>query len=126
MPDSTTEIPQKYWKTFCDRLGEWHRGAISLLWTQPNGMVREVFQDVPFQSVVLARQDECDEVITFEAGQSEERPQQHQIVDPIRLVLKRNDESGRYKQLEILAETGTAEITFSPGIDSAVLDKLAA
>jgi hypothetical protein len=124
--DSTTEIPQKSWKIFCDLLKEWHRGAISLFWTQPDGIVRDIFDDLPLQTVFFQKQDKCNDVITIEAGQWDERPQQYRIVDPIRVVLKRNDESGRYKQLEILSETGKTEVSFSPGIDAAMLEKIAA
>ena len=42
------------------------------------------------------------------------------------MMLRKNGESGRYKQLEILSETGKTEVTFNPGIDATLLEKLAA
>src|SRR3954471_9328961 len=113
----TTEIPQKLWPAFCKKLKEWHRGAVSIRWTEPGGTTRDVVQDVPLQAVALRHQSECNDVVIIEAGRPEERPLQHQVVEPIRIVLRTNGESGRYKQLEILAETGKTEVTFNPGID---------
>lgn len=121
----TTEIPPKFWKAFCDGLKEWHRGAVSIRWIQPDGTARNVAEDAPLQTVTLQRQNECSDVMTIETGMSGERPSQHQIIEPIRLLLRKNGESGRFKQLEILAETGKTEVTFNPGIDSALLEKLA-
>jgi hypothetical protein len=123
----TTEIPQKLWKAFCERLKEWHRGAVSIRWIQPNGASLMVVENAPLKTIVFqTRENACSDVMTIETDLPDERPAQHQIIEPIRLVLRQNDESGRYKQLEILAETGKTEITFSPGIDSAFLAKLAA
>jgi hypothetical protein len=122
----TTEIPQKLWSTFCDHLKEWHRGAVSIRWTDPDGSTRDVVEDAPLQAVALRHQVTCNDVVTIEAGRPEERPLQHRIVEPIRIVLRTNGESGRYKQLEILSEEGKTEVTFNPGIDPDLLEKLAA
>lgn len=126
MIKSTKEIPQRFWKEFCELIQDAYRGAVSISLIQTDGATQDIIRDLPFQSVTLEKQNECSDVITIEAGQLDERPQQHQVIDPIRLVLKKNDESGRYKQLDIMAETGMTEITFSPGIDSIVLEELAA
>jgi Family of unknown function (DUF5335) len=122
----TTEIPQDLWSTFCDKLKEWHRGAVSIRWILSDGTARDVVQDVPLQTVALRHQTNCNDVVTIEAGRPEERPLQHQIVEPIRIVLRTSGESGRYKKLEILSEDGKTEVTFNPGIDPFLLEKLAA
>jgi len=122
----TTEIPQKLWATFCEKLKEWHRGAVSIRRTGPDGTSREVVEDVPLRSVALEHQDQCNDIVTIDAGRPEERPLHLEIIEPIRLVLRTNGESGRYKQLEILSETGKTEVTFNPGIDPELLEKLAA
>jgi len=122
----TTEIPQKLWPKFCDQLKEWHRGAVSIRSIDADGNTRDVVEDVPLQSVALQHQRDCNDIVTIAAGRSEERPLQHQIVEPIRIVLRTNGESGRYKQLEILSEDGKTEVTFNPGIDPFLLEKLAA
>lgn len=86
-----------------------------------------VMQELPLQRFFFQKQNQsCSDTMTVEAGLPNERPLQHQIIEPFQVVLRKNDESGRYNELEILAETGKTEITFSPGIDSGLLEKLAA
>jgi hypothetical protein len=63
--------------------------------------------------------------MTVEAGLPDERPLQHQIIEPFRVILRKNNESGRFNELEILAETGKTEITFTPGLDPMLVEKLA-
>lgn len=122
----TTEIPQQLWKAFCERINGLYRGAVSIQWTDRDGAKRDIVENVPFQTVEIAHQNECNDIVTIEAGRPEERPLQHQIVEPIRIVLKTDGESGRFNHLEILAETGTTEIDFHPGINPTLLEKLAA
>jgi hypothetical protein len=123
----TTEIPQKSWEPFCQRLKDWYRGVVSIRWIQPGGELCVVVQELPLQRFVFQKQNQsCSDTMTVEAGLPNEQPLQHQIIEPFQLVLRKNDESGRYNELEILAETGKTEITFTPGIDSGLLEKLAA
>jgi len=122
----TTEIPQKAWKQFCERINELYRGAISIQWVDHDGTMRAVADDVPLRTVALQKQTVCNDVVTIEVGRPEERPLQHQVVEPIRIVLTRDDESGRYNHLEILSEIGTTGIDFHPGINPTLLEKLAA
>lgn len=122
----TTEIPQQLWEKFCDRLMEWYRGAVSIRQFEPDGTAHEVIEDVPLQNVALEHASACNDIVTFEVGRPEERPLQHQIIEPIHFVLRKNGESGRYKQLEILSEVGKTEVTFNPGIDESLIEKLAA
>lgn len=123
----TTEIPQKSWDSFCQRLKEWYRGVISIRWIQPGGALQLVAEDVPLQRFVFQKQnDACSDTMTVEAGLPDERPLQHQIIEPFRVILRKNSESGRFNELEILAETGKTEITFTPGLDPMLVEKLAA
>jgi hypothetical protein len=123
----TTEIPQKSWDPFCQRLRDWYRGVVSIRWVQPGGALRIVAEGLPLQRFIFQKQNQsCSDTMTVEAGVPDERPMQHQIIEPFRVVLRKNDESGRYDELEILAETGKTEITFTPGLDPTLLDKLAA
>jgi hypothetical protein len=123
----TTEIPQKSWDSFCQRLKDWYRGVVSIRWIQPGGVLRVVAEDLPLQRFVFQKQDQsCSDTMTVEAGLPNERPLQHEIIEPFRVVLRKNDESGRYNELEILAETGKTEISFTPGLDPTLLEKLAA
>ncbi len=123
----TTEIPQKLWESFCRLLQEWYRGAVSIRWTQPGGDICVVAENIPLQTLQFQKQaNACSDTLLVEAREGNGRPRQHQIVEPFRIVLRKNDESGRYNNLEILAETGKTEITFTPGIDSMLVEKLAA
>jgi hypothetical protein len=122
----TTEIPQQLWRQFCERINDLYRGAVSVQLIDSDGTRRAVVDGVPLRTVVLQKQTVCNDVVTIEAGRPEERPWQHQIIEPIRIVLKTDGESGRYNHLEILAETGTTEIDFRPGINPALIEKLAA
>lgn len=123
----TTEIPQNSWDSFCQRLRDWYRGVVRIRWIQPGGNLRIVAEGLPLQRFVFQRQNQsCSDTMTVEAGVPDERPLQHQIIEPFRVVLRKNDESGRYDVLEILAETGKTEITFTPGLDPTLLEKLAA
>jgi hypothetical protein len=123
----TQEIPPKFWGNFCDLLKEWYRGAVSIRWIQPGGDMRMVVEDVPLQAVAFhKRKNACDDTMTVETGLPNEHPQKFEIIEPFRVILRQNDESGRYNELEILAETGKTEIIFSPGIESQLLEELAA
>jgi hypothetical protein len=123
----TTELPQKSWDSFCQRLKDWYRGVISIRWIQPGGASSVVAKEMPLQRFVFEKQNQsCSDTMTVEAGPPNERPVQHQIIEPFRVILRKNDESGRYNELEILAETGKTEITFTPGLDPTLLEKLAA
>lgn len=123
----TTEIPQKFWEPFCRRLKDWYRGAVSIRWIQPGGDERVVAENLPFQTLVFQKRSEaCSDLLLVEAGEENTRPLQHQMIEPFRVVLRKNDESGRYNELEILSETGKTEITFTPGIDAMMVENLAA
>ena len=51
----TTELPQKSWDSFCQRLKDWYRGAISIRWIQPGGDLRLIAEDLPLQSFVFQK-----------------------------------------------------------------------
>jgi len=122
----TTEIPQKLWEQFCQRLNDLYRGAVSIRLAEPNGEKKPIADDAPLRSMTLQHQNECNDSVVIEAGSEDERPLQHQIVEPIRIVLWQDGESGRFNHMEILAEAGTMEIDFHPGIHSGILEQMAA
>lgn len=122
----TTEIAPKSWETFCQRLKDWYRGVVSIRWIQPGGGLRVVADGLPLLRLVFQRQNQsCSDTMTVEAGLSNDRPLQHQIVEPFRVIARKNVETGRYNELEILSETGKTEIAFTPGIDATLVEKLA-
>jgi hypothetical protein len=119
---ATTEIPQKFWQPFCDQLNDW-QGVVNIQWTQPDGTTRAVAENAPLQRLVFQkRNDECSDMMMVETGTSAK----HQIVEPFSLVLRKNAASGHFHELEILSETGKTEITFTPGIEPGLLEKLGA
>src|SRR5580692_5750851 len=100
---TTTEIPAKSWESFCENLKDEYRGVISIRWIQPGGAIRMVAEDLPLHSIVFRKQNrQCSDMMIVEAGPPNERQMKHQIVEPFRLVLRKNEESGRYNELEIL------------------------
>ena len=123
----TTEIPEKSWLSFCEQLKNKYRGAVSIRWIQPGGVLRFVAENIPLRGLIFKKQkDRCNDLMTVETGEPGERPSKHEIVEPFCVILRQDDESGRYNELEILSETGKTEITFTPGIDSGLVEKLAA
>jgi hypothetical protein len=89
--------------------------------------MRFVVEDMPLQTFVFQHNGKaCNDTMTIETGASSQRPSRHQIIEPFRVVLTQDDESGRYNELEILAETGKTEITFHPGLEPELVEKLAA
>ena len=124
----TTEIPEKFWRSFCEQLKDRYRGVVSIRWVKPGGVTHFVIDNMPLQSLVFEKHhDACSDTMTVETGEPGENPHQyHQIVEPFCVILRQDEESRRYNELEILAETGRTEITFMPGIDSGLVDKLAA
>ena len=123
----TTEIPQKFWEAFCDGLKDWYRGVVSIRWIQPGGDLRVVADNLPLQTITFEKKKQsCNDTMTVEAGLPHQRPLQHRIIEPFRMIFRKNDESGRFNELEVLAETGKTEITFTPGIEPDLLEKLAA
>jgi hypothetical protein len=123
----TREIPQKFWASFCARLKDWYRGNVSIRWIQPGGKIQIVADDMPLQTVAFEKKDhETGDTVTIETGLDNDQPSQYQITEPIHILLRQDDESGRYNEVEILAQTGKTEIIFRPGIDSGLLEKLAA
>ncbi|HEY3761244.1 MAG TPA: DUF5335 family protein [Verrucomicrobiae bacterium] len=122
----TNELPQKFWRQFCERLSETYRGAVSIRFAGPNRGKKLVTEEAPLRSITLQQQNECSDALVIEAGGFDERILQHLIVEPIRIVLWQDNESGRYNHLQILAEAGTTEIDFHPGLDSGILERMAA
>ncbi|HTR41728.1 MAG TPA: DUF5335 family protein [Pseudomonadales bacterium] len=123
----TKEIPQNFWQPFCDRVKDGYRGAVTIRWVNPDGATQVIAENAPLQKLVFQqRNNECSDTMTVETGTPDERPHAHEIIEPFSIILKKNGESGRYNELDILAETGKTEIYFSPGLDAAILPELAA
>lgn len=116
------EIPQKSWKTFCDRLGS-QRDALMDIRQQGEGDsdLRLVAKGVPLQSINFYEGDACNNSLVIEFGEEIER---HCIIEPFRLILRKEKGSEQFNLLEMPAENGTTVVLFHPGISPASLGDL--
>ena len=110
----THEIEQKNWPAFCRLISEKYQGTevnLQLI----NTRVENIVQGLPLQGLRLdQRTDACSDHLIIEAGSI-----QHEIVEPIRLILRKptgQEHAERFHALEIPAENGTTVLTFHPGI----------
>jgi len=84
---------------------------------ESDGTRRFVADDVPLQSISFAEHpNECSDEIVIEAGLPDERPMQHRVVEPFEIRLKDGSKNDRFNRIEILAESGTVEMTINPGL----------
>ena len=120
----TTEIPSKNWQEFCRQVSEQHRGEVNIKLIEPGGKTTIVADNLPFRSMIFQKQSDCNDVLIVETGLPDQRPGQHQILEPIRVLLRKDASNGRFNVLEILAEDGVREITFHPGLNADSLEKL--
>jgi len=123
----TRELKQNEWKDFCRQLNDTHQGSmVTVQLIQLDGRTNPIMKDMPLQSFALnENRNECNDTMVIAAGLPNERPRQHMIVEPVRLIL-RNGGSDRYNELDVIAESGTTLVTFHPGIIPALLDGLGA
>jgi hypothetical protein len=123
----TRELKPNEWKNFCRYLNESQHGCmITLKMAQPDGTADPVVTEVPLQSFNLKENpDSCNDEILIEAGLPNERPRQHTIIEPVRLIL-RNGHGDRFNELDVIAENGTTVMTFHPGINPTALGNLGA
>lgn len=121
----TIEIPSKNWPLFCEKINEQPHDSVSIRATEPDGQTRVVADQVPLVKIEFEKQNgACSDLLTISFGLPQERPAQHEVLEPIRLVLRKNAEGNRFNQLEILAENGTTEVHFGPGINPSLLESL--
>ena len=122
----TTEIPSKIWQELCRRVSELHRGTVNIRLLEPNGKTRAGAGNIAFRSMIFQKQSNCNDVLLIETGPPDRRPMQHEILEPIRIVLRKDGANGRFNLMEVLAEDGTTEITFHPGLNPDSFDTLSA
>jgi hypothetical protein len=123
----TTEIPSDRWEQFFRELNEMPEAMVTIHESDSNGRTRVTAENVPLVALTFQKQkDSCSDLVSIETGPPNQRPTQHQILEPIRFVLRADATSERFDRLEILAETGTTQITFRPGIPAAVVNQLPA
>lgn len=116
------EVPSQEWGTFCQRLNEFERGAMTdILWIDRETKTeREVARAVQLQDITFGRRDRCNDQIVIRAGGGGTT---HEIVEPIHVLLRENG-GGVYNAMAIEAEAGTTLVKFNPGIRHAWLEGL--
>ena len=116
------EIPQKSWQTFCDRMNVQHDALMDIRQqSEGGGDLHLVAKGVPLESMNFYEGDACNNSLVIEFGAENER---HCIIDPGRLILRKENGSDHFNLLEMPAESGTTVVTFHPGIRPALLDEL--
>jgi len=117
------EIPQKCWNQFFAKLNAQDDVRIGIRVQTETGM-RLVAQGAPLFSVAFEVGDACNNSLNLEFGPARERALQYRVVDPIRLILRKEGAGDHFNLLEIPAESGTTVIDLHPGVSPALLDEL--
>jgi len=118
----TQEIKETNWQKFCERFEEAHRGTlITLEVVDHAGATKMLAQNEPLRTLRYQK-DACNDVIELELGESPGPTIQHQIVEPIHIRLRESPES--QKELEIDAESGSAELRFTSARIGALLNDM--
>lgn len=118
----TQEIKDTNWQNFCERFEEAHRGALITLEVVDHGGEAKLLAENERLRVFRYRRDDCNDVIEMELGESPGAIIQHQVIEPIHIRLRENGESK--KELEIDAESGSAELRFTSGRIGAILNEI--
>jgi hypothetical protein len=112
----TAEIPEKFWGQFCGTLNS-QRVLVDIR-HEVEGELRVVAQGASIRSASLDEtSDACNNIITFELGSGS----QHRVLEPTRLILRKDKRDVHYHLLEIPAESGTTVLVFHPGINLSML-----
>ena len=124
----TIDIAPSQWGHFCERLTEFHHGAlIDLQIEEPDGGSRVVLTEGALRSMVFQRQTgHCSDLILIEIdGPGDRGLRQQQVVEPIHIRLK-DGKNNRYNHIHILAESGNNIVTMRPGLDPKLANEFSA
>jgi hypothetical protein len=115
----TAEIPVKFWGQFCENLNSLNDTVVDIR-HEVAGQLHLVAQGTSIQSAAFDDTSEaCNNILTFDLGSG----LQHRVVEPTRLILRKDKRDEHYHLLEIPAESGTTLLVFHPGINLAMLGK---
>ena len=111
------EIRSEDWAEFCGKFTETNRGSLlSVESIDTHGIKNEIARDCPLEEMRFEKTDACSDFIHLNLGGTGERRINHQIVEPIRMLLTKSKE-GR-KILQIDAESGMTLVSFHSGMIS--------
>lgn len=123
----TIEIPQKSWRPFCDLVNS-HNGMLMDIRVQGEGDLRLVVQGAVLRSLEYSENDDvCSGslLIEFSSEGSQKKPSEYRVIEPIRLILRKESKGEHYNLLEMPAESGTTVIVFHPGLNPLRCEELA-
>jgi len=110
----TEEIQSTNWKEFCQRFQQLHQDTpMTIQVIDPGGNRRELVDGVPLQSIKFQQNSGCADTILITVFQEGKREITHEIIDPIHVKLRQEQEGP--KALQIDAENGSTLLTFSSG-----------
>ena len=115
----TAEIPEKFWGQFCENLISQNDVLVDIR-HEVKGELQLVAQGTSIRYASFDEtSDACSNIITFVLGSGS----QYRVVEPTRLILRKEKRDEQYHLLEIPAESGTTLLVFHPGINLAMLGK---
>lgn len=114
------DIKSNSWSEFCRRISQQqHGGTLNIEVVEPDGRRNQTASGAIFDRMELDTSDACNNVISIRAAG--EREINHQIIDPIYILLRDSGSSGDYNPVEIQAENGQTRLTFHPAIHEDLL-----
>lgn len=119
------EIRTQDWKTFCERLNQFERGAtVDIHWIdRATKAEREIAHAAEFREITFGKRDGCNDQIVLRAGGEVET--RHEIVEPIHILLREMGDSGGFNAVAVEAEEGTTLMRFNPVIRRVWLEGMA-
>ena len=120
------EIRSQDWRTFCYRLNESEYGAtVDIHWIdRATKREKEIARAAEFEEITFQKRDGCSDRIKIRAGG--ETSTHHEIVEPIRILLRATEDGAAFNGLAVEAEEGTTLMTFTPVIRKSIIQSFAA
>jgi hypothetical protein len=115
------EVPSQEWGSFCQKLNQFEGGAmVTLELTAEDGESHDVARNVIFDRMDFGKRDDCSDRISIRSRDSKE----HEIVEPIHVLLKETEGGAAFQSVTIQAESGITKLTFQPVIRASWLQDL--
>jgi hypothetical protein len=117
------EIQNKDWADFCQRLNQFENGGNVTIEVQTrNGASVEIARAVPLGEITFGKRNDCSDQISIHSRGEEKAD--HDIVEPIRILLKEAEGGQAFNPVLIEAEDGITTLTFHPVIRASWLEGL--
>jgi Family of unknown function (DUF5335) len=117
------EVRSNDWDAFCGRLNQFERGAtVTIEFLDRNGRMTEIARTVPFEEIQFGKRDACNDRISIRGRDKADT--NHEIVEPIHILLRETEGGAGFNAVAIEAEEGTTFLMFQPVIRAQWLDGL--